>query len=106
MADTKQGKGQTRILPPRRVRMDTSNLRTAYCNYFSVHDNREEVVLNFGFNDRRGSAQQNVQIQILQQIILHPATARRVKDTLVAIFKKRDRRVLRVAQTVSPKKPN
>jgi len=35
------------------------------------------VVLNFGFNQNLGSTQQDLQVQLLQQVILHPATARR-----------------------------
>jgi len=73
-----------------RVRMDSTNLKSAYSNFFFVRDNPNEVVLNFGFNQTTGSPQKDMQVQLLQQVILHPATARRVKDTLVALFQKRD----------------
>jgi 23S rRNA G2445 N2-methylase RlmL len=44
---------------------------------------------------------------LLQQVILHPATARQVKDALVALFEKRDaRRALAKEQPDSTKKPN
>jgi hypothetical protein len=91
----------------RRVRMDTANMKSAYCNFFVAQDNPNEVVLNFGFNQNLGSTQQDLQVQLLQQVILHPATARRVKDTLVELFEKRDGRRTRAgAQAVSPKKVN
>jgi hypothetical protein len=91
----------------RRVRMDTANMKSAYCNFFVAQDNPNEVVLNFGFNQNLGSTQQDLQVQLLQQVILHPATARRVKDTLVELFEKRDGRRARAgAQAVSPKKVN
>ena len=89
----------------RRVRMDTANMKSAYCNFFVAQDNPNEVVLNFGFNQSLGSTQQDLQVQLLQQVILHPATARRVKDTLVALFQKRDApRVRAAAQSDAPKK--
>ena len=91
----------------RRVRMDTSNLKSAYCNFFVAQDNPNEVVLNFGFNQSLGSTQQDLQVQMLQQVVLHPATARRVKDTLVQLFQKRDARRSRpAAAPEGPKKLN
>ena len=91
----------------RRLRMDTANMKSAYCNFFVAQDNPNEVVLNFGFNQNLGSTQQDLQVQLLQQVILHPATARRVKDTLVELFEKRDGRRARAgAQADSPKKGN
>jgi len=46
-------------------------------------------------------------VQLLQQVILHPATARQVKDALVQLFAKRDsRRTSAAAQPDAPKKPN
>ena len=89
----------------RRVRMDTANMKSAYCNFFLAQDNPNEVVLNFGFNQRGDSAQKDLQVQMLQQVILHPATARRVKDTLVALFQKRDAPRVRVSSKLdAPKK--
>jgi len=91
----------------RRLRMDTANMKSAYCNFFVAQDNPNEVVLNFGFNQNLGSTQPDLQVQLLQQVILHPATARRVKDTLVELFEKRDGRRARAgAQADSPKKAN
>ena len=91
----------------RRLRMDTANMKSAYCNFFAAQDNPNEVVLNFGFNQNWGSAQKDLQVQLLQQVILHPATARQVKDALVALFEKRDSRLARAtSQPDSPKNPN
>ena len=91
----------------RRVRMDTASMKSAYCNFFAAQDNPNEVVLNFGFNQGLGSTQQELQVQLLHQVILHPATARQVKDALVQLFQKRDaRQASAKAQSASPKKPN
>lgn len=91
--------------PQRRVRMDTGNLKTAYCNFFVAQDNPNEVLLNFGFNQSPGSPQGDMQVQLLQQVILHPATARQVKDALVTLFNRRDARRSRpAAASGTPKK--
>ena len=104
---TTSAPGATSTAAQRRVRMDTANMKSAYCNFFIAQDNPNEVVLNFGFNQRLGSTQRDMQVQLLQQVILHPATARQVKDTLVALFQKRETPRLRAAaQSDAPKKPN
>ena len=91
----------------RRLRMDTANMKSAYCNFFAAQDNPNEIVLNFGFNQNWGSAQKDLQVQLLQQVILHPATARQVKDALVALFEKRDARRARATEQLDlTKKPN
>ena len=107
MANEATGKIETTGGSQRRLRMDTSGMKSAYCNFFAAQDNPNEVVLNFGFNQRWGSAQKDVQVQLLQQVILHPATARQVKDALVALFEKRDARRARATEQLdSTKKPN
>ncbi len=90
--ETTNAAGTTGTAAQRRVRMDTANMKSAYCNFFAAQDNPNEVVLNFGFNQGLGSTQQDLQVQILQQVILHPVTARQVKDALVALFEKHDGR--------------
>jgi glutathione synthase/RimK-type ligase-like ATP-grasp enzyme len=103
--ETKTTAAKVTATAQRRVRMDTSNMKSAYCNFFAAQANPNEVVLNFGYNQSLGSTQRDVQVQMLQQVILHPATARRVKDTLVALFQKRDApRVRAGAASDAPKK--
>ena len=105
--ETTSAAGTTGTAAQRRLRMDTANMKSAYCNFFAAQDNPNEVVLNFGFNQGWGSAEKDLQVQLLQQVILHPATARQVKDALVALFEKRDARRARAgAQSDAPKKPN
>ena len=106
-AETKTATARTTGAPQRRVRMDTSSMKSAYCNFFAAQNNPNEVVLNFGFNQGLGAPQEVLQVQMLQQVILHPATARQVKDALVALLEKRDERRTRApAPTDAAKKPN
>ena len=108
MATEEQSKGSAAQTPEsRKIRLDTSNVKSAYCNFFTAQDAAEEVVLNFGYNQRWDPAQKDLHVQMLQQVILHPATARRVKDALVALFEKRDaRQAPAKAPSAAPKKPN
>ncbi|OGA67902.1 MAG: hypothetical protein A3G81_29850 [Betaproteobacteria bacterium RIFCSPLOWO2_12_FULL_65_14] len=65
-----------------RLRLDTSRVTTAYCNYFSAQQGAEEVVLNFGLRQQWDPADQNLNVRILQQIVLHPTSVRRLRDLL------------------------
>lgn len=64
------------------LRLDTSRVTTAYCNYFSAQQGPEEVVLNFGLRQQWDPADQNLNVSILQQIVLHPTSVRRLRDLL------------------------
>ena len=101
--ETKTTAAKVTATAQRRVRMDTANMKSAYCNFFVAQDNANEVVLNFGYNQSLGATQPDLQVQMLQQVILHPATARRVKDTLVQLFQKRD--APRVRASIAPAAP-
>jgi hypothetical protein len=105
--ESKSAPNATGTAAQRRVRMDTTNMKSAYCNFFMAQDNPNEVVLNFGFNQSLGATEKEMQVQLLQQVILHPVAARQVKDTLVQLFQKRDGRRTRAgAQAVSTRKMN
>ena len=104
MADEKTPKPASPTRGQQRVQVNTANMKSAYCNFFTARANPEEIVLNFGFDELRGSATKDAhQVQILQQVVLSPTTARRVKDTLVELFRKRDAGGVQVrAQPVPP----
>jgi hypothetical protein len=91
MADEKTPKTVSSGRVQQRVQLNTANMKSAYCNFFTARANPEEIVLNFGFDELRGSATKDAhQVQMLHQVVLSAATARRVKDTLVELFRKRD----------------
>ena len=78
----KSGARAEETSPGRRVRLDTSRMTTAYCNFFSAQQGPEEVVLNFGLRQQWDADDQNLNVSILQQVILHPAAVRRLRDLL------------------------
>ena len=65
-----------------RIRLDTTQAKTGYCNFFSVADSGREIVLNLGFSQRWDPSQKDVQVQLLHQVILHPASARQLQQLL------------------------
>ena len=70
-----------------RVRWNTSNLKSSYCNVANATSTREEVVLNFGVNqnwDRQLA--QDFEIELHHRIILSPFAAKRLSDLLTRLL--------------------
>jgi hypothetical protein len=64
-------------VPPNQLRVDTSELKSSYCNVCNVNSTREEVVLNFGVNHDWERAQGGA-VKLHHRIILSPYAAKRV----------------------------
>jgi hypothetical protein len=65
-----------------RVQLDTSRMKSSYCNVCNATSTEDEVVLNFGLNqswDRPGS---DLEIQIHHRVILSPLAARKLHGVL------------------------
>jgi hypothetical protein len=76
---------------PVRLRVDTSQLQSSYCNVCNASSTREEVVLNFGVNhdwDRQAGAD----VKMLHRIILSPYAAKRVSQLLGSLLKEYESR--------------
>jgi len=76
---------------PVRLRVDTSQLQSSYCNVCNASSTREEVVLNFGVNhdwDRQAGAD----VKMLHRIILSPYAAKRVTQLLASLVKEYESR--------------
>lgn len=88
MADEKQqpARGKGAADAGSKLRVDTSRVTTAYCNFFSAQQGPEEVVLNFGLRQQWDPGDQNVNVNLLQQVILHPAAVQRLRDLLDRII--------------------
>src|SRR5947209_953630 len=65
-----------------RVRFDTSNLKSSYCNVCNATSTREEVVINFGINQTWDMQQRDLDVQLHHRIILSPFAAKRLYDLL------------------------
>jgi hypothetical protein len=74
------GEGQARL------RFDTSQLKSSYCNVCNATTTREEVVLNFGLNDTWDLGRSDVEVQLHHRIILSPNAAKRLQDLLTRLM--------------------
>ena len=62
----------------RRVRWDTSNMKSTYANVCNVSSTREEVTLLFGTNQTWHTGQDELTVQLSDRIILNPHAAKRL----------------------------
>lgn len=64
------------------LRVDTTSLKSSYCNVVSGNSTREEVVLSFGVNQDWDMGPQPREIQLHHRIILSPGAAKRLLDLM------------------------
>ncbi len=64
------------------VKIDTSQLKSSYCNVANVNSTREEVVLHFGVNQSWDLGQKEMDVELLHRIILSPFAAKRLQGML------------------------
>lgn len=67
------------------IRVDTSSLKSSYCNVVSGNSTREEVVLSFGVNQDWDMGPQPREIQLHHRIILSPGAAKRLLDLMTKL---------------------
>lgn len=67
------------------IKVDTSSLKSSYCNVVSGNSTREEVVLSFGVNQDWDLGPQPREIQLHHRIILSPGAAKRLLDLMTKL---------------------
>lgn len=77
-----QSKDKQATPDPARVRWNTAQLKSSYCNVANATSTREEVVLNFGVNQNWDRMQKEFDIELQHRIILSPFAAKRLSDLL------------------------
>lgn len=75
-----------------RVRFDTSELKSSYCNVCNGSSTREEVVINFGVNENWDLNQQELDVKLLHRIILSPHAAKRLQDMVTRLLNEHESR--------------
>ncbi len=68
--------------PNQQVKLDTSNLKSTYCNVCNATSTREEIVLNFGINQTWDLDRPTFDVELHHRIILSPFAAKRLLDVL------------------------
>ncbi len=74
------------------VRVDSSALKSSYCNVCNATSTREEVVLNFGINHTWDLSPKDFDIRLDHRIILSPFAAKRLNDVLSKLIKEYEAR--------------
>src|SRR5262245_47160621 len=74
------------------VRLDTTNLKSSYCNVCNATSTREEVVLNFGVNQNWDLGQKDMDVQLQHRIIMSPFAAKRLSELLNNLIKEHESR--------------
>lgn len=65
-----------------RMQVNTSNLKSTYCNVCNATSTREEVVLNFGVNQSWDRGPGELDVSLEHRIILSPFAAKRLHDLM------------------------
>lgn len=71
---------------PAPVKLDTSQMKSSYCNVANVNSTREEVVLHFGVNQSWDLNQKEMDVELLHRIILSPFAAKRLQTLLTKLL--------------------
>ena len=76
------------------IKLDTSNLKSSYCNVCSATSTREEVVLSFGINQNWDLQQGGgpAEVQLTHRIIMSPVAAKRFHDLLTRLLTEHEAR--------------
>lgn len=74
------------------VNVNTSHLKSSYCNVCNASATREEIVLNFGVNQNWDLQQKRLEVELHHRIILNPYAAKRLHDILGQLIKEHEER--------------
>ena len=87
MADDRQAPKTTEAgLDPSRVQLDTSQIKSSYCNVCNATSTHEEVVLNFGVNETWDLGRPEVKVSLQHRIIMSPQAAKRLQELLTRLM--------------------
>ena len=75
-----------------KLRFDTSNIKSTYCNVCNATSTREEVVINFGVNKTWDMGERDLEVQLEHRIILSPYAAKRLQDMLAKLIGEHEQR--------------
>lgn len=75
-----------------KLRFDTSNVKSTYCNVANATSTREEVVINFGVNKTWDMGGGELEVQVEHRIILSPFAAKRLQQLLTRLMSEHEAR--------------
>jgi hypothetical protein len=75
-----------------KIKWNSENLKSSYCNICNATATREEVVMNFGINSNWDRAQPEMEIELTHRIVLSPFATKRLSEVLVNLVKEYESR--------------
>lgn len=75
-----------------KVKWNSENLKSSYCNVCNATTTREEVVMNFGINSSWDRPQSEMEIELTHRIVLSPFATKRLSEVLVNLIKEYEAR--------------
>jgi hypothetical protein len=86
--------GATASKEPRgpRLRFNTAQLKSTYCNVCNATSTREEVVINFGVNQNWDQSPDLVEIDLHHRVIVSPFAAKRLHEMLGQLLQQYEER--------------
>lgn len=82
---------------PPRIRLDESDAKLSYANFFNVSSTREETALLFGMIQVSANPSQEIVIQVSNRVVLTPHAARRLNLMLTQVLDQYEARFGRLA---------
>lgn len=83
---------QPGTIGPDKVKFDTSELKSSYCNVCNGTSTREEVVINFGVNTTWDMARDKLEVSLQHRIVMSPHAAKRVRDMMIRLIDEHESR--------------
>lgn len=75
-----------------KIRFDTANIKSTYCNVCNATSTREEVVINFGVNKTWDLGTADLEVQLEHRVILSPFAAKRLQEMLTKLITEHEQR--------------
>jgi hypothetical protein len=86
-AETPATNGPENLTDASKLRLDTSDLKSSYCNVCNVNSTKEEVVLSLGINQGWELERRNeIDVKLQHRIILSPFAAKRLAQMLTGLI--------------------
>lgn len=82
MTDQTQPEATDQDDAQRRIKLNTSQMKSSYCNVCNATSTREEVVLNFGLNQSWDRPEGDLEIELQHRVIMSPHAAQKLREVL------------------------
>lgn len=82
-----------------RIRLDETNAKLSYANFFNVSSTREETALLFGMIQASPNASEEVVIQVSDRVVMSPLAARRLQNMLTQVLDQYEARFGSLSET-------